>query len=235
MKNFFVILGGMGTLATNNFLNDLNSYYKPNCDQEYLNYLVFNNASIPDRTAYILNKNLKNPFEYLAEDIKQAEKLKPDFFVITCNTAHYFFNDLQKLTKIPIINMIELLEEELKMLSYKSKIGLFATRGTIKSGLYKSICNRNNLEIIENSEELQNTIDSVLYEDVKNKGIVDFEKYHKVLEMFLANGVTNIIIGCTEASYVNSLDKEANMYPLIDTEKLLAKESVKRALNLRNK
>ncbi|MDD7044165.1 MAG: aspartate/glutamate racemase family protein, partial [Peptoniphilaceae bacterium] len=75
MKNFFVILGGMGTLATTNFLNDMNKIYRPESDQEYLNYLVFNHASIPDRTAYILDKSKENPFDYLKEDILQAEKL----------------------------------------------------------------------------------------------------------------------------------------------------------------
>ena len=89
MKNFFVILGGMGTLATTNFLNDLNEAYRPSSDQEYLNYLVVNHATIPDRTSFILKKSKENPFDFLKEDIESVDKLNPDFYVITCNTAHF--------------------------------------------------------------------------------------------------------------------------------------------------
>lgn len=121
MKNFFVILGGMGTLATTNFLNNMNKIYSPESDQEYLNYLAFNHASIPDRTAYILDKSKENPFDYLKEDILQAEKLRPDFFLITCNTAHYFYDQLAQITNIPIINMVELIEKELEKLDKNEK------------------------------------------------------------------------------------------------------------------
>lgn len=233
MKNFFVILGGMGTLATTNFLNDMNKIYRPNKDQEYLNYLVFNHASIPDRTSYILDKNNENPLEYLKEDILQAEKMNPDFFVMTCNTAHYFYNELSKTTKVPFINIIELVKEELLKLDKNSKIGLFATEGTIRSGLFKKPVLESGLEILENSKNLQKRINEILYDDVKARGIVDIEKYHKVLETFIEDGASHIILGCTEVSYINSLDTNRT-YPIIDSEKLLVNKTIKEALKLRN-
>lgn len=234
MKNFFVILGGMGTLATTNFLNDMNKIYRPESDQEYLNYLVFNHASIPDRTAYILDKSKENPFDYLKEDILQAEKLKPDFFLITCNTAHYFYDELAQITKIPIINMVELVEKELEKLDKNEKIGLFATEGTIKSGLYDEVVRKSGLEIKENSRDLQDKINDILYKDVKEKGLVDLEKFHKILDQFKKEGASHVILGCTEASYINSCDKE-DSYPVIDSEKLLVNETVRYALSLRKK
>ena len=184
MKNFFVILGGMGTLATTNFLNDLNEAYKPSSDQEYLNYLVVNHATIPDRTSFILKKSKENPFDFLKEDIESVDKLNPDFYVITCNTAHFFYDDLQKLTQKPIINMIGLVENE------------------------------------------------CLYGDVKEKGIINFERYHNTLKEMMDEGCDYIIIGCTEGSYINSKDENSNLYPLIDSEKELVNESLKLGLKL---
>ena len=52
MKKFFGILGGMGTLATTNFLVEMNKRHFPENDQDYFNYILMNHADIPDRTEY---------------------------------------------------------------------------------------------------------------------------------------------------------------------------------------
>lgn len=91
MENFFSILGGMGTLATESFVRILNRRTQTHKDQDYLNYVLFNHATVPDRTAYILDNTLENPVPYLMDDIEKQNLLKPNFIVLTCNTAHYFF------------------------------------------------------------------------------------------------------------------------------------------------
>ncbi|EEB35379.1 aspartate racemase [Anaerococcus hydrogenalis DSM 7454] len=232
MKNFFVILGGMGTLATTNFLNDLNKAYKPNSDQEYLNYMVLNHATIPDRTSFILKKSEENPYDFLKEDVESVDKLNPDFYVITCNTAHFFYDDLQKLTKKPIINMIELVENKLNELKKPSTIGLFATEGTIKSRLFTDIIERCGHKALVSSKELQENINACLYKDVKESGQINFKRYHKILDKMLEEGADYIIIGCTEASYINSEDEKRDSYPIIDSEKELVNESLKLGLKL---
>lgn len=57
MENFFSILGGMGTMATESFVRLINHRTKATKDQEYLNYVLFNHATVPDRTAYILDRS----------------------------------------------------------------------------------------------------------------------------------------------------------------------------------
>lgn len=232
MKNFFVILGGMGTLATTNFLKDLNEAYKPNSDQEYLNYMVLNHATIPDRTSYILKKSKENPYDFLKEDIESVDKLNPDFYVMTCNTAHFFYDDLQKLTKKPIINMIELVENKLNAIEKPSTIGIFATEGTIKSRLFTDIIENCGHKALISSRKLQENINDCLYKDVKESGTINFNRYHKTLDKMIEEGADYIIIGCTEASFINSEDEKRDSYPIIDSEKELVKESLKLGLKL---
>ena len=93
MENFFTILGGMGTLATESFIHTLNKRTEAHRDQDYLNYIVVNHATIPDRTEYIKNPSLENPEEKLIDDIKIHSQLSPKFFVVPCNTAHYYFDE----------------------------------------------------------------------------------------------------------------------------------------------
>ncbi|RLK62933.1 amino acid racemase [Atopobacter sp. AH10] len=226
MKNFFAILGGMGTLATTNFLNEMNRRYHPDSDQGYLNYLLFNHATIPDRTQYILKKSVDNPAVSLIEDIRQVEPLKPDFMVIPCNTAHYFFEDLQAATDIPIVNMLDLVGRQLKILGSGKKVGLFATAGTAQSGLYEKVAKEAGWDLIVPDEALQKKITQLIYDDVKVRATANLELYENILQSFKDMGAETTILGCTEVSYVNSQD-ELKRFNIIDAEKLLVSETVK--------
>ncbi|HCS93561.1 MAG: aspartate/glutamate racemase family protein [Bavariicoccus seileri] len=229
MKHFFAILGGMGTLATTNFLVELNRHFHPDSDQAYFDYLLVNHATIPDRTDYILDHSNPNPAEALLEDIKQITPLRPDFFVMPCNTAHYFFDELQQATDIPLVSMLTLVADELKRtLPAGAKVGLFATKGTVRSKLYADLVTKAGFEIVEPSEDLQQAITSLIYDDVKEHSQANLKLYEEILEEFKALSVATTILGCTEVSYVNSHDP-IRQYPIIDAEKLLVKETIRLA------
>src|SRR5699024_10258075 len=100
----------------------LNLKTKAQKDQDYLNYVLFNHAEIPDRTAYILDQTKESPLEYLLDDIAQQELLKPQFMVLACNTAHYFYDALQAATTIPILHMPRETVKELKRQQKKGKV-----------------------------------------------------------------------------------------------------------------
>ena len=51
MKNFFTIIGGMGTMATESYIHQLNLRTPANNDQEYLNYILVNHATYSKRGA----------------------------------------------------------------------------------------------------------------------------------------------------------------------------------------
>lgn len=107
MKKFFTVLGGMGTLATESYVRLLNKKTKTHKDQDYLDYIVVNHATISDRTAWILDHHNPDFNKELIEDIEQQSLLQPDFFALIYNTAHYAFDKLQAATDIPILNMPE--------------------------------------------------------------------------------------------------------------------------------
>ena len=137
MKNFFTIIGGMGTMATESYIHQLNLRTPANNDQEYLNYILVNHATVPDRTAYILDNSKPNPKIPLLEDFKQQASLKPDFFTLPCNTAHYFYDELQAAVDVPVLHMPRLAVEQIKKDYPNAKrVGIVATNGTLHDGVY---------------------------------------------------------------------------------------------------
>ena len=72
------------------------------------------------------------------------QKNKCKFIVIPCNTAHYWYDDLQKRIKIPIISMPKEVYLHAKNKCEKnSKIGILATEATLKTNVYNKFFNKN--------------------------------------------------------------------------------------------
>lgn len=233
MKNFFAILGGMGTLATTNFLTELNKKHSPLKDQDFFNYLLLNHAEIPDRTSYILDSSSPNPLPTLLEDIRMLNTLEPEFIVMPCNTAHYFIEELQQATHIPFVNMID---ETVKALSVMpgtvQKIGLAATEGMIASQIYEKKIIAAGFEVIVPGDALQQKINRLIYTEIKEHGLINLPLYQEILSDFDQLGNDLTLLGCTELSLVNSLDTE-KAFPILDAEKVLLERTYQLAFQMK--
>lgn len=234
MQQFFTILGGMGTLATESYVRLLDQRTPTHSDQDYLNYLVVNHATIPDRTSWILDHSKQNPTEPLIEDIKQQSLLNPAFFVLICNTAHYSYQQLQAATEIPILNMLQATVDEIKKIKPTAKrVGLLATNGTIVSGLYDSYITKAGYEEVKPTPEIQDMTEDLIYNDIKKAGHSDGTKYHELVRKMIEEQHCDIVIlGCTELSYAEEMDPETK-YPVADSQSIIVDRSLERALKLR--
>ena len=208
------ILGGMGTQAGLDFCNKLAILNRGKIDQEYPLFLLFNKSNIPGRPESIGShtKNLskkssskKSKEKYdrvlksLLKGCKLLEKNKCKFIVIPCNTAHYWFNDLQKKIKIPIINMpIEVFNHTIKKCKKNSSIGLLATEGTLNTGVYNKFFDKKYNLIFPNSPLQKKSVNKAI-KLVKMGRVKDANKIIKpAIEYLIKRKCKKIILGCTE-------------------------------------
>lgn len=236
MKNFFAILGGMGSISTENFIHGLNKYCGAKDDQEFLNYILFNNASIPDRTNYILDKTADNPIPVLTESLKMLDSLQPSFIVMPCNSAHVFFDEIKSNIKAPLINMIDLAVEKINESEIKdgARIGIAATQGTIYSKTYETSLLKYGYEPFIPDNELQAKITYLIYDNIKANKEIDLESYYEMLDVFKNNGCQAVILGCTEMSVFHSnADNGKEKILIFDADRILLEETIKKgkALN----
>lgn len=101
------VLGGVGPLATIYFADLVVKMTDAKTDQEHISMVILNHGAIPDRTDYILDHSKPNPLPVMIADAKKLQAAGCDYIVIPCNTAHYFYDEIQKNVDIPIINIIE--------------------------------------------------------------------------------------------------------------------------------
>jgi aspartate racemase len=217
MDNFFTIIGGMGTIATELYIKQINQKTPTKNDQDYLDYVLVNYSTIPDRSSYLMNKSEnENPLPYLLKIIEKYGALEPNFFVLTCNTAHYFFNELEKASQVPILHMPRLaVEEASKQYKKGTRVGIIGTEGTIKNKIYDGF-------FLDGGWVLGHpTLDEELYNQILSK-------------MFNELNCEVVILGCTELSLMEDLANYSNEN-VIDPQNVLAENTVKLALANREK
>ena len=225
------ILGGMGTQAGLDFCNKLAKLNKGKTDQQYQLFVLYNKSNIPGRPENLhkYNKVLKS----LLAGCKFLEKSKCRFIVIPCNTAHYWFDDLQKKTKIPIISMPkEVYAHSIKTCKKNSKIGILATEGTLKTGVYNKFFDKKFKLINPNKSIQKNNVNKAI-KFVKMGKIKEAEKaVRPAVNALIKMKCNKIILGCTELPIAifafKSFQKIKKSKTFLDPNLILAEASMRR-------
>ena len=222
-KKVLGVIGGMGTAATIDFYTRIMNHTVAHKDQEHIDMVIINHASIIDRTYAIKNNKLDELLKQMHENLKILENAKVTSIAIPCNTSHSIIDKIQQLTSIPIINMIEETAKGLKEVVNKGeKVGIMATDGTIMLKIYQQACKKYDIEYFVPEDNIQKQIMDIIYDDVKANGIFDNERFKKVLDYFLQNGCKYVILGCTELSgFKKDFDKNT-----IDPKDYLVKAAI---------
>lgn len=216
-NNIIGIIGGMGPEATANLYMKIIKATHVERDQDHFRVIIDSNPKVPDRTSAILYGG-ESPVNTLVGMGKNLEKLNVDIALLPCITSHYFIKEVQNQLSIPIINALEELNNYIK--SYYpnvTKIGVLATSGTIKSGLFEKFIK--DIEIIIPSPPSQER--KVMKAIYGEKGIKAGNIEGQPLELLISasneliqEGAELIIAGCTEVGLV--LNSHHISKPLID-------------------
>ena len=216
------IIGGLGPLATAKFMEMLNNKLI-NINKE-IELVVINDPTTPDRTSYILDNTRDNPITNILSMVKKLEIFDCNILVMPCNTASYFYKEIIKNTNILFINIVE---ETVKYLSNHNihKVGLLATEGTIKSGIYKELLDKYNIELLIPNNNEQKIISSIIYDGIKSGKDINLNDFYKVINHLKNLGSEKIILGCTELSALKEIYKLKDDI-LIDAMEILADSTI---------
>lgn len=233
MKKFFTVIGGMGSLATESYIHLINERTPTSKDQDYLDYILVNHSTVPDRTAHIMDHSKPSFLPPLLEDIQQQSLLKPAFMVIICNTAHYYYKELQAATDIPLIHMPHLAISTMKKEYPNAKVGLIATKGTIADHIYEDEIKDAGFEMTMGDQDIKDEVESLIYDDIKVKGEMNKEKYFHILKrMHDEFNCDVIVLGCTELSFAQEKASD-HPYNVIDAQSIIADKTIELETKMR--
>lgn len=220
------ILGGVGPLATVYFAELVIKMTQANSDQQHISMVILNHASIPDRTEYILDNTKPNPLPIMIKDAEKLEAMGADYIVIPCNTAHYFYEQIQNHVNVPIINIIEeTVEYAIKNISNLKKVGILATKGTIAARAYQRVCESKDIEYSVPSIQDEQALMNIIYNQVKAGKPVNIGQFLDIINIMKKDGCDAVLLGCTELSIIKK-DFSLNQTYIVDSMEVLAKKSI---------
>ena len=182
------------------------------CDQEHLDTIILGHASMPDRTAAILSKDpqrIQETAQKLLSDAKTLETLGADCIAVTCNTAHYFVDQIADQISIPFIHMIRETAKAAAAACPGEKVGILATDGTIRTELYQKALAAENVIPCVLDAEGQSLVMHEIYDCVKPGKPVDEAAWQIIDEKLHAMGCKCALLACTELSVIKA-DKQLN-------------------------
>ena len=229
MRQAVGVIGGVGPMATVYYMQRVIEMTKANCDQEHINMLVFNDCDIPDRTAFITEQSKDNPLPVMVEDAKRLEAAGCEFIVIPCNTAHYFYDELQQAVEVPVINIVEeTIVYAKNRIADLHCVGIMATTGTIVTGTYQKYAEQAGLHYVVPDEHHQAALMRMIYDGVKAGKPVSRSEFDAVANALRAQGAQCLILGCTELSVLKR-DLPIDDPDVLDSIDVLASETVRRS------
>lgn len=217
------VLGGLGPMSTVYFCELLTSHTLAKKDADHIDMIISSRASTPDRTDFILGRSAVDPLPVMIEDAKRLERAGADLLVIPCNTAHYFYDGLQKSCSVPMLNIIE--ETVLHLARNEiTHFGLLATEGTVKAGAYQSICQKHGLRCTVPNKSDQALLSEMIYGCIKQNRPIDQDAFDGIVSRMREQGCQKLVLGCTELSLLKKQGLDETLF--LDSLEVLAYRSI---------
>lgn len=219
------ILGGMGPAASAELLVRLVAQTPAQCDQDHIPTVMWSNPHIPDRSTSLRNGD-DAPLPYLLEGVKRLQAAGCTCIVIPCNTAHFWFHELNK--KIKIIHIVDSVADALTDIGIiDTTIGVMGTQATIELGLYQYRLNKLGWTCItptkaETDIVVQPAINLIKAGDIESA----YPMLMSVVQSLIERGANAVVLGCTEIPLAIKQDTYLNK-PLINSIDSLVKSAIK--------
>lgn len=196
MKKTIGIIGGMGSLATVDLFNKITKTTKASADNEHIHVIVDSNTEIPDRTQAILYGGA-DPVPEIVTSAKRLEAAGAEVLVMSCNTAHYYYNRIKESVNVSLLNMLRETADEVARQKLHC-VGLLATDATIIMKLYISVMDERGIRVVVPGETGQRRVMTLIYDGVKAGKMFDIRPVLEEMNKMKARGAQGFIMGCTE-------------------------------------
>lgn len=195
------IIGGLGPMASAQFLELLTAMTAAENDQEHIEAILYSRPNTPDRTAFLLGDNPESPLPVLRDTAEILENMGCEVLAIPCMTAYSFYEPLCEGRRAKIVHPIIESARVLKNAG-KRRVGIMATDGTRRVGLFQNALEAEGIHPILPDADIQREVMRLIYEDVKSGRPADLERFHAAAHHMRARGAECVILGCTELSVI---------------------------------
>jgi len=225
------VIGGMGPLATAAFFREIVRATKAATDQDHLHVIVDSDSSIPDRTGFLLGAG-PDPRPALIASARRLRAAGCELLAMPCNTAHAFGAEIRAAVDVPLLDWIAITADAIAAAG-RAPVGLLATRGTLRVGLYqRALAARGVESVVPRSSEAL-AVMAAIYGREGVKGGAASERSQRLLlrvaRQLVERGARRLILACTELPLAVPATDPRWPVPAVDPAVVNARELVRLA------
>jgi aspartate racemase len=226
-ERFLGVLGGMGPLASAQFMARLTLLTPSERDQDHIPALLWSDPRVPDRTAARLGGG-EDPLPALLRGLRGLEAAGCGAIAIPCNTAHGWFDALQAATGLPILHIVDAAATELARLGVPGgEVGVLGTAGTLAMGLYQERLGARGYACLVPEPATMDRLVTPAIALVKANRVADAHApLAEAARGLMARGARAVVLGCTEIP-LGLQAGPALPFPVAETIDALARAAIR--------
>ena len=220
------VLGGMGPLASAQFMLRLTLLTPASRDQDHIPTVLWSDPRVPDRTVGKLHAGA-DPLPWLLRGIEGLKRAGCGAIAIPCNTAHGWYNAMQDAAGMPILHIVDAAAAELRRLGIEAgRIGIMGTQATLAMRLYQDRLGALGWDSIAPSQAEMDRLVSPAIALVKANRVADaYAPLATVVRSLAARGASSVVLGCTEIPLGIQAGPAPDL-PVVDTIDALARAAI---------
>jgi aspartate racemase len=158
--------------------------------------------------------------DYLVQSLQTLERAGADFGLISANTPHIVFDEVQCRSKLPLISVVEATCAHAKALGL-TKLALLGTRFTMESTFYAKVFSREGLAVVVPNENEQTYVHEKYIGELLQGNVLPETReglMEVITRMRSRDCITGVILGGTELSLIFREPSVAGLAVLDTTE-----------------
>jgi len=226
------VLGGMGPLASAQFMLRLTLLTPATRDQDHIPTILWSDPRVPDRGAARSGTG-PDPLDWLMRGIEGLTKAGCGAIAIPCNTAHGWYEPMVQAAGVPILHIVDAAAIDLRRIGIASgTIGLMGTPATLSMRLFQDRFGAAGWDVIEpEAGQMDRLVNPAIASVKANRVAEAYRPLVEVVNSLAARGATAVVLGCTEIPLgIQAGPAEALVVPVVDTIDALARAAIKWAL-----
>jgi aspartate racemase len=222
------VVGGMGPAASAYFCLRLAEAEKAAHDQDHLHVILDSDPSVPDRTAFLLGGS-NDPVPALVTIATRLVKAGAELLVMPCNSASPFTDQVAAAVTVPVVDWAgEAARAVTDANPDAIAVGLLATDGTVRSGIYGQRLQSLGASVVLPDERSQRQISAVIY-DIKAGSARPPHAVATVLAVvqdLAMHGAGAVLVGCTELSLLLATAEVTPPVPVTDALEAVVRRTI---------
>lgn len=190
------VLGGMGPIATLDFLQKVICATPADRDQDHVPVVTWNVPQIPDRQLALAARGI-SPLPAMRKGIRQLIRAGATHIAIPCNTAHVWHGALQSASTAPVLHIIDTALAALP--TGPVRLGVIGTRGLLGAGLYQQRLAARGVDyLLPDDDELDCLFTPGCYAVKRGDMALGGTLLTECASRLLQRGASHLLLGCTE-------------------------------------